>query len=328
MKCVPLLREERKELPMNSRTAKFTAALFLFGSNGIVAGMISMGSRDIVLFRTMIGALVLIAMYLIAGRKKNAAQGDAATDLAATGSVTKKDKALVICSGLCMGISWMFLYEAFASIGVGISTIIYYTAPIALMMLSPFIFGEKLTARKAVCFSAVVMGMLLINIEGFFGSFNARGIFCAAMSAVFFVLMLIFNKKSAMSGLVNSVYQLAFAFVGAAVICFTVYGGVSLPATLQDVMWLVILGVVNTGIGCFLYFSNFSFIPVQTVSILGYIEPVSAIVLSAVILGENMSGLQAAGIAVVILASLAAEIQLPAAFRRSAKQSLQPAHRS
>ncbi len=308
-----------KELEMRNTYLKFIAALFLFGSNGIIAGMISMNSYEIVFFRTMIGALALTALF-IAVRKKSLRSGKADSSVMIPSE--KKKLALVIGSGVCMGVSWMFLYEAFASIGVGISTVIYYTAPIALIMLSPFIFGEKLTGKKIACFSAVVLGMLLINIESVAGSFNFHGTFCAAMSAVSFVVMLVLNKKSAVSGIVNSVFQLGSAFASAAVCCFALYGGVSLPATLSDAAWLIVLGVVNTGIGCFLYFSNFMQIPVQTVSILGYIEPVSAIVLASVILSEDMTALQTAGIAVVMIASILAEVRLPAT------QSPALAHRS
>ena len=39
-------------------------ALLLFGSNGIVASRISMNSYEIVMFRTLIGSLLLIILYL------------------------------------------------------------------------------------------------------------------------------------------------------------------------------------------------------------------------------------------------------------------------
>ena len=55
------------------------------------------------------------------------------------------------------------------------------------------------------------------------------------------------------------------------------------------------LGFVNTGIGCFLYFSSLSMLPVQTVAVCGYLEPLSAVLFAALLLGEKMTALQITG---------------------------------
>lgn len=49
---------------MNRSTIKYLLALLLFGSNDIVASRISMNSYEIVMFRTLIGSLLLIILYL------------------------------------------------------------------------------------------------------------------------------------------------------------------------------------------------------------------------------------------------------------------------
>ena len=51
-----------------------------------------------------------------------------------------------------MGASWMFLYEAYQQIGVSLASLLYYCGPVIVMVLSPLIFKEKLTAPKAVGF--------------------------------------------------------------------------------------------------------------------------------------------------------------------------------
>ncbi len=313
---------------MRNPYCRFLIALLLFGSNGIVAGMISMNSQSIVFFRTMIGAATLIAAYAVITHKERIGSGASSGGAAASVKPAARQKAIVIASGLAMGISWMFLYEAFTCIGVAVSTLIYYAAPIVLMMLSPVLFAEKLTHKKIICFSAVVLGMILINVEGLTGSFDLRGTMCAVMSAVFFVLMLIANKKAAVSGITNSVYQLASSFTAVAVICLVTSIDVQLPGSFSDTAWLIVLGIVNTGIGCLLYFQVLSALPVQSVSVLGYVEPITAVVLAAVILGEHMSMLQIIGAATVIIAAVIIEIEPHALLRPSAEQNLQLAERS
>lgn len=60
------------------------------------------------------------------------------------------------------------------------------------------------------------------------------------------------------------------------------------------------LGVVNTGIGCLLYFSAVAKLPVQTVAVVGYLEPLSAVVFSAALLGEAITPVRLMGAALII----------------------------
>ena len=57
-----------------------------------------------------------------------------------------------------MGLSWLFLYEAYRLVGVGISSLAYYCAPIMVMVLSPLIFKEKLTIPIIGSFIVVFIG--------------------------------------------------------------------------------------------------------------------------------------------------------------------------
>ncbi|MCR4656986.1 MAG: DMT family transporter, partial [Lachnospiraceae bacterium] len=58
--------------------------------------------------------------------------------------------------------------------------------------------------------------------------------------------------------------------------------------------------LLNTGAGCCLYFSSIRHLPVQSISVLGYLEPLSALILSVALLHEHFSLLQGIG-AVLIL---------------------------
>ena len=95
---------------MNKYTIRYVAALLLFGSNGIVASMITMNSREIVMFRTLIGSVFLIALYLVNGHKF-------------TFLKHRKSFSFLILSGCSMGVSWLFLFEAYQRIGVSIASL-------------------------------------------------------------------------------------------------------------------------------------------------------------------------------------------------------------
>jgi len=80
--------------------------------------------------------------------------------------------------------------------------------------------------------------------------------------------------------------------------------GFSIDLAPGDLAPILLLGIVNTGIGCYSYFSSIGHLPVQTVAIWGYLEPLSALLFSAALLGERLSPLQIVG-AVLILGGAA-----------------------
>ena len=112
--------------------------------------------------------------------------------------------------------------------------------------------------------------------------------------------MVIFNKKSVhVKGLENAMIQLFVSFLTAAV-----YVGCKTNEVIQinsgDWVYILILGLVNTGLGCYLYFSSISRLPAQSVAVWGYLEPVSALFFSALWLHERLSPLQALGTALIL----------------------------
>ena len=207
-----------------------------------------------------------------------------------------------------MGTSWMFLYEAYQQIGVGISSLTYYCGPVIVMILSPLIFKEKLTYPKIIGFLIVVAGLLLVNGNISGDNTNVWGIFCGGMSAVMYFFMVTLNKKSKqITGMENSAIQLTVSFLTVAVFVLFKQG---LMMDLTEVNWLAVifLGVVNTGIGCYLYFSPLSKLPVQSVAVLGYLEPLSAVIFSAVLLSERMTMIQIIGAVLIIGGAMFGEL--------------------
>ena len=276
---------------MNNGYVKYVIALLLFGTNGIVASYILLNSYEIVYFRTLIGSIFLVLVFVLSKQKV----------------LFWKNKAhflYLVLSGVAMGASWIFLFEAYAKIGVSIATLAYYCGPVLVMILSPFLFQEKLTRAKILGFIAVLIGMLCVNRQAFTYGKISIGLIFGLLAAVMYVIMVIFNKKAiSIQGLENATCQLVASFITVAIFIGWKQG-FSVNMMDGNLIPILILGVVNTGIGCYFYFSSIGRLPVQSVSILGYLEPLSALVFSVVILGETLSPVQIVG-AVLILGGAA-----------------------
>ena len=205
-----------------------------------------------------------------------------------------------------MGTSWIFLYEAYSQIGVSISSLLYYCGPVIVMALSPLLFKEKMTVAKIIAFIAVLCGVFLINGNAFVGG-NTFGIVCSVMAAVMYAFMVIFNKKAEkITGLENAMLQLFISFL-TVTIFVGIKQGYNIHIDSSDIAPVFILGLMNTGIGCYLYFSSVGNLPVQTVAICGYLEPLSAVIFSVIILNEHMLLQQIIGAVLIIGGAVFAE---------------------
>ena len=71
---------------------------------------------------------------------------------------------------------------------------------------------------------------------------------------------------------------------------------------------LLIVGVVHTGVAYWLYFGAMGNVPAQTAALLSYLDPVIAILLSALVLGEAMTLLTGLGALLVLGATMASEM--------------------
>jgi RarD protein len=282
---------KRRVTKMKNTYFRYIAALLMFGSNGIVASYILLNSYEIVYLRTMIGSLFLILVFALSKQKAQFWKN-------------KSHFLYLVISGVAMGASWIFLFEAYAQIGVSIATLAYYCGPVIVMILSPVIFKEKMTNTKLLGLFAVIIGMICVNGQALSHGGSFWGLVCGILSAIMYAIMVVFNKKAkSITGLENSMCQLITSFLTVAIF-IGMKQGFSVNLMEGNLIPILLLGVVNTGIGCYFYFSSIGGLPVQTVSILGYLEPLSALIFSSAILGERLSLVQIVG-AVLILGGAA-----------------------
>jgi len=98
-------------------------------------------------------------------------------------------------------------------------------------------------------------------------------------------------------------WQLTISFLTVAIF-LGLKQGFSIKIASENLLPILFLGIVNTGIGCYFYFSSIGDLPVQTVAIGGYLEPLSALFFSTAFLGETLGFVQIVG-AVLILGGAA-----------------------
>ena len=265
----------------------FVASMVIFGTNGLIVANISLGSAEIVLMRTFLGSLFLLAIVLV---KRSFSFAD-----------LKADLVPATIGGAALGLNWVLLFSAYRSAGVGLSTLTYYCGPIIVLALSPVLFREKLTWNKLLAIAAVAVGMFCITGDIEPGSDVQTGILFGGGAALLYASLIVANKRvKRLSGLNCAMYELIVAFF--VVLIYLVASNVKLPVipAAEDIVWVLVIGLVNTGLAYYLYFSSLQKLPGQTVALVCYIDPLTALLVSGAFLGEKLFAVQIAG-AVLIL---------------------------
>ena len=271
--------------------AMYIVSLLIFGSNGVFAAHIDLTSAEIVCMRTLIGSAALILVLIVSRTKLDWA-------------VMKREAARLIAAGVCLGVNWALLFEAYKLMSVSMATLTYYTAPVIVLLLSPLLFREKQSARAYIGMVAVVAGMVLaVGLSD--TAVTAAGLLVGLGSAVFYAGLIIFNKKiDGVTGLTLTTVEMVVAACVMAPYVLLTGGRIGFPADTEGMLHLIFLCLVNTGLACWLYFSSMNRLPARAVALFGYVDPVSALIFSAIFLGDRLGAVQILG-AVLVFAGAA-----------------------
>lgn len=259
-------------------------SMAIFGTLGIFTRNIAVSSGELALYRAILAAVLILVYLIVTKQKINFAS-------------IKKEMFLLLLSGIAMGINWILLFEAYKHTTISAATLIYYFAPVIVTIACPILFREKLTGRQVVCFIMSTLGLVMITGIGNISSGrDFIGIMFGLGAAVFYATVILLNKfiKN-----VEGIHRTFLQFLSAIVVLIPyviMTSGVTLE-TLTVTGWanLLIVGFIHTGVTYCMYFSSLKELPGQKAAILSYIDPLVAVLVSVVVLGESMTLLQMAG---------------------------------
>ena len=277
----------------------FIASMLIFGTVGIFRRSIPLPSAFLAFSRGILGGLFLLAFLRL--RKKDGARRlppGLLLPLAGTGAM--------------IGFNWMLLFEAYNHTTVAVATLCYYMQPTIVILLSPLVFRERLTGRKAVCALISIAGMVLISgvTDGGGGSRDMTGILLGLGAAALYAGVVIMNKKiKGADAYQRTTVQLLAA--GSVMIPYLLLtdgfsGVVFTPTTL---LLLLAVGLIHTGAAYALYFGSMEGLAIQSIAVLSYIDPVSALLFSALLLREPLSLMNIIGAVLIIGSAMISETE-------------------
>lgn len=265
-------------------------SMAVFGTLGLFVRNISVSSGELALYRAILAAM-LIAVFLLVTKQKIPFRE------------IKKEIPLLLLSGVTMGFNWILLFEAYKYTTVSVATLSYYFAPVIVTVACPVLFREKMTAKQWICFFMSTLGIVLITGLGDLSAGNNHfiGILFGLGAACLYAAVILLNKFIKK---VEGIHRTFLQFIAAILVLIPYVGftgGVTLSG-LNSMGWicLLIVGLVHTGVTYCLYFSSLKELPGQKAAILSYIDPLVAVLVSVLLLGESMTAMQVIGGALIL----------------------------
>ena len=284
----------KKQLPK----IQFLAAMGIFGTIGLCREFIGLSSAGVAVVRGVVGSLFLLLFMLVTGRRFDRA-------------AVKKNLLLLLLSGGTIGINWVLLFEAYRHTTVATATACYYLAPVFLLLASPLI-GEKLTAKKYICVAIALLGMVMVAgvmDTGIPKLSELTGVLCGVGAAVFYATVMVLNKRlSSIAAYDKTVLQLASA--ACVVLPYMLLTGGADISAMTPLGWvlLAVVGIVHTGAAYTMYFGAMGRLPATAVAVFSYLDPVIAVLLSALVLRQEMTPWNIAGTVLILAGAILSEL--------------------
>jgi RarD protein len=221
----------------------YISSMVIFGTIGLCVRFIDLPSSEIALCRGLLGSLCFIPVILFSNRR-NTVWSD----------IKRNWKILLLSSTLLDG-NWIFLFESFRHTTLAIASLLYYIAPIFVLVFSALFFRERITVKGICAISITLIGMFLLTDVASTKGTNFLGIVYGIAASMCYAGLMITNKViKDMGSVETTTVQLSLSTVLLVpYILLTETQPIHLDNPLSITL-VIVLGIIHTGLGFFLFF--------------------------------------------------------------------------
>lgn len=214
---------------------------------------------------------------------------------------------VIIFLGLIYTGSSMFLFWSFRYLAGGVAATIMFLYPVFVALIMWILYRERISAMTAFAVAIAILGVVMLYKGDGNGSLDPVGVVLALLSGISYgSYMIVVNKSRKLSGM--SGMQITFyacfmtAVFSLAAALFS--GGLQGIPSFSSAMNLTFLAILPTAFSCIALAAAVRIIGSTLTSILGSLEPLSAVVCGLLFLGEPFTSSLAMGIFMIIASVL------------------------
>ena len=266
---------------------QMSLAMIISGSIGAFVLLSGLPVTDVVFWRCLIGALTLL-VFIVLSRQPFS-------------RLTRFTLALAVIGGAALVVNWLLLFAAYSRISIGMATVVYNTQPFMLVLMG-MVLGERVSAVKwgwlLLAFGGVVI-LLSSELTPAHEEGLTTGVLLALGAAFFYALTAIIARK------LHPLPAQHIAFIQVLVGVVMLLPLVHTPELTASFPWryLLILGIVHTGIMYQLLYSAIQKLPTPVTGSLSFIYPLVEMVVDYLVFLHALSAVQLLGGMLILFAA-------------------------
>jgi len=265
------------------------ACALSWGFVAILVRAVDLPAMAIVFYRVALAAATIALVLALSGRR----------------DLFRLPSRPVLLLGILLALHWSFFFAAIQQTSVASAVLVTYVAPVLVAILARPLLGERLSRVSVGALGVALVGVALVSLASGSGSGGVRaaGVLLATGAAVSMAFLLVLVKRYAAN--VHPVTVVLYESAVAAIVLSPAAALAGLDLEPTDVGYLLLLGVVLTAAVDIAFIGGLRWVPATTTSILMYLEPVSAALLAALLLGEPIGGQVVVGGIAIVAAGMA-----------------------
>ena len=247
--------------------------------------------NSLLFYRYGVATLLMLAFMLVAKKQIR---------------ISWKQFGLMVILGVLFTGCSITLFEAYKYIPSGIATSILYVYPIMVAVIM-MLFGQFPSWQTWISIFAGVAGAVLLSMKGGGGFIDWKGILLVVASGLCYTLFIVIvNLSRQVKAIPNLTLTFYCFFIGSLMLLALSGFGLRLNPVPDAVSWLNVLGlaVLPTAVATITLAASTKAVGATKTSVLGILEPLTAIVIGTLVFKEAFTFNVAVGVALILFAIL------------------------
>lgn len=281
----------------------------LLGTLGVPLEESGQNSLAAVWFRCLFGGIALSVVLAVSGRLAELRLRD-------------RSLVIVIVASLLMLLNWWLFFEAILRTSIALATLVFHLQPFMVMALGAWWLGDRVNPLQWAAVGVAVIGLALVSdaVSALAGIKRIEhdewiGLMMCLGGAFCYAIVVVLTKfvqassattpndrivpiMSPPSPLVLVWWQCAIGILLLG--WWPIQHG--LPTIPEAWVWLVALGVLNTGLAYTLLYAGISRLPSGRIALLQFVYPLTAVIVDGVAYGRVLNHLQLFGFVLMVVA--------------------------
>ena len=228
---------------------------------------------------------------------------------------------LVVLLGLLYALSSVFMFQAFDYMATGLISTMYFVYPVMTASMMAMFFGERMSWGRILSLVMTIGGVLLLYVSDGDERMSLIGVGLTFAAALAYAVYIVITNQSRMRNASGSKVAFWSLMVGSVVFFARTGFGANLQVLPSLECWglVLLLAIVPTVVSCTSLVLSIRYVGSTITSILGAMEPVTAVLCGTLVFGEAMSLRIFMGIFVIIAAVMVLVASDEMVARRRAK---------